>query len=71
MSHGVIIGDDKGKLTQQQALILIGEAIWTQFVKDFTQLWQELFADCKIKDYEATPEDWKRWLGSDYKNSSQ
>jgi hypothetical protein len=65
-SHGVWIGSKAPKLTQEQALVLIGQRIFDDFVREFSRIWKELFPRCRIKDFEATEEDWRAWLGSDY-----
>ena len=68
--YGVWISDSAPRLTKEKALILIGQRMLDEFVKDFVGLWKnELFPHCRIKDYEATDEDWRNWLGSDYKGS--
>lgn len=66
LSHGIWISDRVGTLTKSQALALIGQSLFEKFVNEFSKVWEELFPDCRIKDFEATEEDWKRWLGDDY-----
>jgi hypothetical protein len=64
---GVWIGSKAPKLTQEQALVLIGQRIFDNFVSEFSRLWKkDLFPHCQVKDFEATEEDWQAWLGSDY-----
>jgi hypothetical protein len=66
-SHGIWIGSKAPKLTREQALVLIGQAIFDNFVTEFSRLWKkDLFRNCQIRDFEATQEDWRSWLGDDY-----
>jgi hypothetical protein len=66
MSYGIWIGETTPRLTKDQALTLIGQQIFDNFVREFSMIWKELFPLCRIKDFEATEEDWQSWLGSDY-----
>lgn len=70
VSHGIWLSNNALPVTKEKALILIGQAMLDEFVKDFVGLWKnELFPHCKIRDYKATDEDWRNWLGDDYANS--
>lgn len=70
MSHGIWLSDNAPPVTKEKALILIGQAMLDEFVKDFVGLWKnELFPHCRIRDYNAIDEDWRNWLGDDYANS--
>ncbi len=68
--HGLWLSDNSPPLTKEKALVLIGQAMLDKFIKDFTSLWKnELFPNCRIENYQATEQDWRNWLGSDYKGS--
>ena len=68
--HGIWLSDNSPPLTKEMALVLIGQATLDKFVKDFIRLWKnELFPNCRIRNYQATDQDWQNWLGSDYKGS--
>jgi hypothetical protein len=70
LSHGIWLSDNAPPVTKEKALILIGQAMLDDFIKDFTGLWKnDLFPYCRIRDYKATDEDWRNWLGDDYSNS--
>jgi len=70
LSHGIWLSGNAPPVTKEKALILIGQAMLDEFIKDFTGLWKnELFPHCRIRDYKATDEDWRNWLGDDYSNS--
>lgn len=65
--HGIWLSDLK-KVTKEQALVFIGEVMLKRFIKEFSDLWgKELFKNCQLKDHEATEEDWRNWLGDDYR----
>ena len=69
-SHRIWISESAPPLTKEKALVLIGQRMLDEFVKDFVNLWKrELFPHVCIRDYEATEKDWQKWLGSDYKGS--
>ena len=69
-SYGITLSESAPPITKEQALVLIGQRMLDEFVKDFVHLWKyELFPHVRIRDYEATEEDWKKWLGSDYHGS--
>ena len=68
--NGIYLSDCS-KVTREQALVFIGEVMLKRFVKDFSELWEEeLFPDCRLTDYEATEEDWRTWLGDDYRENN-
>jgi len=71
--HGLWLSDNSPPLTKEKALVLIGQAMLEEleeFIENFTNLWKkDLFPHIRIKDYQATEQDWKNWLGSDYKGS--
>jgi len=70
LSHGIWLSENAPPVTKEKALILIGQAILDNFIKEFIGLWKnELFPHCRIRDYKATDEDWRKWLGDDYSNS--
>ena len=46
------------KITKEKALVLIGEAMFQDFVEKFISLWKnELFPDCLLKDCAASEEE--------------
>jgi len=62
-SHGVFISKNAPPLNNEKALILLGQTILDKFVKEFVSLWQnELFANCLLKDYEASTEEVHEWV---------
>lgn len=69
LSHDIMISEKVKGLKKSEALALIGQSIFNRFVSEFSKIWKELFPGCRIKDFEASEEDWKKWLGSDYKIS--
>jgi len=70
LSHGIWLSENAPPVTKEKALILIGQAMLDDFIKEFVGLWKnELFPHCRIRDYKATDEDWRNWLGDDYSNS--
>jgi hypothetical protein len=71
LAHNIVIRGDIKDLKKTEALTLIGQSIFDRFVNEFSKIWKELFPNCRIKDFEATEEDWKQWLGSDYKISKK
>lgn len=71
LSHNIVISEKIKGLKKSEALVLIGQSIFDCFVSEFSKIWKELFPNCRIKDFEATEEDWKKWLGSDYKISKK
>src|SRR3989339_2163868 len=68
--HDIWIGENAPSLTREAALILIGQKMLDDFVRNFINLWKrELFPHIRIRNYQATEQDWQNWLGSDYKGS--
>lgn len=68
--YGIWLSDNAPPVTKEKALILIGQRMLDEFMKDFVNLWRhELFPHIRLRDYEATYEDWRNWLGSDYADS--
>ena len=62
-SHGVFISRNAPPFNNQKALILLGQKMLDDFVQEFVSLWQnELFADCLLKDYEASAEEVHEWV---------
>jgi len=61
--HGVFISSNALPLNKEKALVLLGEAMLDKFIKDFVGLWKnELFANCLLKDYEASAEEVHEWV---------
>lgn len=67
MSHGIWISSKVKSLNNTQALVLIGEALFERFIREFSGIWKELFPGFRIQYYQANQKDWKQWMGSDYR----
>jgi hypothetical protein len=61
--YGIFISRNCPPVNKEKALVLLGEAILDKFVKEFVSLWRnELFANCLLKDYEASAEEVHEWV---------
>jgi len=57
-THGIWPIPDGPKITRQKAFVLIGEAMFQDFVEKFMSLWKsELFPHCLLKDYAASEKE--------------
>jgi len=60
LEHGIILNRDISKVTREQALVLIGEAMLDRFITEFAELWGQLFKDCRLKDFAISDNEKKR-----------
>ena len=64
--QGVLLSNHAAPITKEQALVLLGEAMFNEFVEKFTKLWkEELFPHCLLRDYEATGDELHKMLHDD------
>jgi len=71
--YGILLSKNSPTINKERALVLIGEAMLDRFIKEFSSLWKnELFADCLLRDFEASEQEEKEVFGSDFldKNNS-
>jgi hypothetical protein len=71
MSKVIFVSGNFSTVKNSQTPILIGQSMFECFINEFSIVREELFPHCMIKDFQATKDDLRQWMGSDYQNSSQ
>jgi hypothetical protein len=67
MRYGIFFSKKAPPVSRELALVFVAQAMLENFVKEFRSLLDKLHPDCRLKDFQASPEEMKLWFGEDWK----
>lgn len=70
--HGIFVGDGLlQRMSREQALVLIGEAMFEHFVEEFRDVWHEIFSVRQSRQIEVSAERVEAYFRKQWKPTSR
>jgi hypothetical protein len=70
--HGIFVGDGLlQRMSKEQALVLIGEAMFEHFVEEFRDVWHEIFSLRQSRQIEVSAERVEAYFRKQWKPTSK
>jgi hypothetical protein len=69
--YGISTDRSLWQMSKEEALVLMGEAMFERFVKEFKELWRELFSDRQASEIGVSAEYAQTYVREEWKPSSE